>query len=44
VDALRAAGNWLLLVSLVQLCTAAGVALVVLLLRDPATASSRGEA
>jgi hypothetical protein len=33
VDALRAAGNWLLLVSLVQLCAAAAVGCLLLLTR-----------
>ncbi|HYV65871.1 MAG TPA: hypothetical protein VE964_06490 [Myxococcales bacterium] len=41
MDALRAAGGLLLLVSLVQLCAAAGVGLLVMLLREPPRASSR---
>ncbi len=44
VDVLRAAGGWLLLVSLVQLCAAAAVAFAVFLLREPATSSSRERA
>jgi hypothetical protein len=42
VDVLRAAGGWLLLVSLAQLCAAAAVGIAVLLLREPATSSREG--
>ncbi|HMC33498.1 MAG TPA: hypothetical protein VKH65_03785 [Myxococcales bacterium] len=34
MDALRAAGGWLVLVSVVQLCGAAAVSLAIFLLRD----------
>ena len=34
MDALRAAGGWLVLVSVVQLCAAAAVSLAIFLLRD----------
>jgi hypothetical protein len=43
VDVLRAAGGWLLLVSLAQLGAAAAVAFAIFLLREPPT-SSRGGA
>jgi len=41
VDVLRTAGSFLILLSLAQLCGAAAVGLIVLLLHRPAAASSR---